>query len=123
MSTQQTKGDLRIAFFIANSTADKLISYGPSLSARISRTARNRIAGWTIHLFGDRPNSYYMADEIKVNHAAELLGLDLSLTGRLFTPIYEHDQYDCTAMDGTAFITPQHAAACLRHLGKNGEVD
>lgn len=72
------------------------------------------IAGWAIYKFkSTRPGPF----ETKHDHAARILNLDDRRALRLFDP--EH----YGSMEDMRQVTPNHAAAVLRHLADTGEVD
>ena len=83
------------------------------------------IAGWTCFLadgivlsdvnpMTDRMTAY--------ERAAELLGLDFEMAGKLFAPIRENAHFE--ALPGRqGYISPERAAATLRRLADTGVVD
>ena len=74
------------------------------------------IAGWACHLYGDDMTS----DPLYV--ATGLLDLEGMLADELFAPDNDYAAYFAIRRAHN-HVTPQHAAAVLRHLAATGEVD
>lgn len=79
------------------------------------------IAGWTVHLYGNRDESHRKDD---LAYAAELLGLEGdSRADDLFLGDDDAGASIEALPDQDNFISPERAAVVLRHLARTGKVD
>ena len=76
------------------------------------------IAGWTCYL------AEYESGKDTMSQAAEHLGLDAFQQNLMFAPVSHqpHGLRYAAKLDEEGYISPQLAAACLRHYAKTGSV-